>query len=98
MARIVFINSPFAFRAIWGIVTPFLHKITLDKTRIVGSGTAILKEFAACGIPLRSVPVCYGGEHEGVAIKELIEGWRGEAAVIGGVESLKVEEGAVEGV
>ena len=59
--KMMFVNAPFVFRAIWSTITPWLHPITKEKTRIVGGGSALLKEFQKAGIPLDQVRELEGG-------------------------------------
>ena len=76
VCKMFFVNAPLAFRAIWGLVCPWLHQVTKDKTKIIGGKSAILAEFAAAGVELKDIPECWGGQHKGVPIKTMIEGWR----------------------
>lgn len=72
----IFVNSPLVFRAIWQTVKPWLHPVTAGKTRIVGSGSAILKEFENLGVPLDQIPENLGGTCKPTSLKSLLENWR----------------------
>ena len=94
VCKMIFVNSPFAFRAIWGMLSPFLLKVTIEKTKIVGSGNAIIKELEKCGVSVGNVPEFCGGSHKGITIKSLIEKWRDEAdAALGNGEDVAADVG-----
>jgi len=80
--KMFFVNAPFVFRAIWGMITPWLHPVTKEKTYILGGGEKLLKEFEAAGIPRASVPKVLGGQAEPISLKSLIEGWRVSGAPV----------------
>lgn len=74
-----FVNAPFVFRAIWGMITPWLHPVTKEKTYILGNP---LKEFQKCGIPLSAIPKALGGECDPVTLTSLIQDWRVNGAPV----------------
>ena len=37
--KLMFVNAPFIFRAVWAMVSPFVDKATLKKVQILGSGS-----------------------------------------------------------
>lgn len=77
--KMFFVNAPFVFRAIWGMITPWLHPMTKQKTYILGNP---LKEFQKCGIPLSSIPKVLGGECEPTTLTSLIQDWRVNGAPV----------------
>ncbi len=95
--KLMFVNAPFVFRAIWAMICPWLHQVTKDKTRIIGGGDAITKELLDCGFTIDNIPECFGGKHKGTPIKALIGKWREEnqaailAAAAGAKEEAKAE-------
>ncbi|GMH74063.1 hypothetical protein TL16_g06359 [Triparma laevis f. inornata] len=80
--KMFFVNAPFVFRAIWGMITPWLHPVTKEKTYILGGGEKLLKEFEAAGIPRSSVPKSLGGEADPTTLKSLILNWRENGAPV----------------
>jgi hypothetical protein len=78
--KLFFVNAPFAFRAIWGMISPFVHPATLAKIKICGGGSGLLKEFNANYIPTSSVPDFLGGSHPGTTISIKMDEYRAESA------------------
>jgi hypothetical protein len=78
VTKMIFVNAPFIFRAIWGTITPWLHPITKEKTQIVGSGKAIIKAFEKAGVSIDNIPESLGGTCKKTTLTELIEKWRVE--------------------
>lgn len=78
--KVLFVNAPFTFRAIWGVVKPWLHPITTAKTKILGGGSGLIKDFIKNEIPLESIPDYFGGKHPGRDMLDFLNDWREERA------------------
>jgi len=74
--RMMFVNAPFAFRGIWALIQPWLHPVTKEKTKIVGGGNAMLKEFENCGITRENIPEFLGGTCKPITVGSMIHEWR----------------------
>jgi hypothetical protein len=79
--RMMFVNAPFAFRAIWSMIVPWLHPVTKEKTKILGGGNALIKEFEACGISRENIPNFLGGSATPITLTSLIHEWREKGTV-----------------
>ncbi|EKX43147.1 hypothetical protein GUITHDRAFT_153362 [Guillardia theta CCMP2712] len=81
MWKIYLVNSPLIFRAIWAIIKPWLHPVTLSKIQIIGSAKEAIKKMNEEGIPIEAIPDWMGGKHPGVSthdyISQIIERRRG---------------------
>lgn len=66
MFKIYLINAPMVFRAIWAVIKPWLHPITVAKVNILGSSKEALKKFEVDGLPAAQVPKWLGGTYEPV--------------------------------
>lgn len=82
------VNSPLIFRAIWAIIKPWLHPVTLSKIQIIGSAKEAIKKMNEEGIPIEAIPdwmgerwrvdsraslTCgAGGKHPGVSTHDYI--------------------------
>jgi len=69
--KLMFVNASLGFRAIWSICKPWLHKITLEKTKVLGSGVKLVEELKRNDIEIGSIPDFLGGENKG----ERLRGW-----------------------
>lgn len=76
--KIFLINAPFMFRAVWAIVKPWIHPITVAKINILGSPKDAIKKMNECGIPSSSVPVWAGGTHPGTPAIDILLGYINE--------------------
>uniref|UniRef100_A0A7S4UD49 CRAL-TRIO domain-containing protein n=1 Tax=Guillardia theta TaxID=55529 RepID=A0A7S4UD49_GUITH len=56
MWKIYLVNSPLIFRAIWAIIKPWLHPVTLSKIQIIGSAKEAIKKMNEEGIPIEAIP------------------------------------------
>eukprot|EP01038_Epipyxis_sp_PR26KG_P010133 gene10133-13631_t len=56
--RLYMINAPSFFAAIWSVIKPWLHPVTVDKIQIIGSD--YLPKLLEC-IEIDQIPVEYGG-------------------------------------
>jgi len=65
MWQIYLINSPMIFRAVWAILKPWLHPITVNKIQIIGTAKEALKKMTQQNIPAASLPTWMGGGHPG---------------------------------
>lgn len=61
MFKIYLVNAPMVFRAIWAIIKPWLHPITVAKVNILGSSKEAVKKLEQDGVPLASIPTWLGG-------------------------------------
>jgi len=66
MFKIYLINAPLVFRAIWAVIKPWLHPITVAKVNLLGSSKEALKKFELDGLPASQVPKWLGGTYEPV--------------------------------
>jgi len=76
--KMFIVNSPFVFRGVWSIISPWLHPVTRNKIKILGGGSSLVKELVKNEIPIESIPKNLGGGHEGRNIIEDIRAWRSE--------------------
>eukprot|EP00001_Collodictyon_triciliatum_P168257 29751_1 len=65
MWQIYLVNSPMIFRAVWAMVKPWLHPITVNKIQIIGSAKEAIKQMNKQHIPTSAIPKWMGGECEG---------------------------------
>jgi len=70
--KIFLVNAPFMFRAIWAIVKPWIHPITVAKINILGSPKDALKKMVEQGVPAASLPDWVGGTHPGTPVSEVL--------------------------
>jgi hypothetical protein len=78
MYKLFFVNAPFVFRAVWGLISPFVHPATKEKISICGGGSALLSELCRHNIPASAVPDFLGGGHKGVTLMDKLDEWREE--------------------
>lgn len=71
--KIYVINAPFVFRAMWAVVKPWIHPITVAKVNVLGSPKDAVKKMAEFGLPESSVPVWAGGSCAGQPIIDVLQ-------------------------
>eukprot|EP00047_Mylnosiga_fluctuans_P002202 m.223590 g.223590 ORF g.223590 m.223590 type:complete len:308 (+) comp10947_c0_seq1:28-951(+) len=71
--KIFLINAPFVFRAIWAVVKPWIHPITVAKIHVLGGPKDSLKKMVESGIPESSLPSWVGGSHPGTPIINILQ-------------------------
>jgi hypothetical protein len=62
--KIYVVNTPMIFRAIYGIVRPWIHPITQAKVNIIGSAKDACKTMGEHGFKEESIPKFLGGKCE----------------------------------
>ena len=60
--KLFIVNAPFIFRSVYSIISPFIHPVTKEKIKILGSSSKYLPEMAKDGIPKSAVPKSLGGD------------------------------------
>lgn len=73
MWQIYLVNTPMVFRAVWAIVKPWLHPVTVNKIQFCGTLKEAMKKMTAANIPATSLPTWVGGTHDGKLTFEYIE-------------------------
>lgn len=85
---IVQVNAPFIFRSVYSMVSPFIHPVTKEKIRILGSSRYYLPELAAVGVTPNQIPKSLGGTLPDRPVWQIIE-------ELGGAVFKKEDEPAV---
>lgn len=71
--KIYVVNAPMMFRAVWAVVKPWLHPITVAKVHILGSYSSSLKTMTADGgLTADALPDWMGGTCKGVLAKDVL--------------------------
>mmetsp|Transcript_36820 Transcript_36820/g.87137 ORF Transcript_36820/g.87137 Transcript_36820/m.87137 type:complete len:348 (-) Transcript_36820:115-1158(-) len=74
MWKIYLVNAPMVFRAIWTIIKPWLHPLTVNKIQIVGNNKEAIAAMAKDHIPLDAIPDWMGGNNKGRSTFEYVMG------------------------
>lgn len=88
MWKMFIVNAPFIFRSVYSMVSPFIHPVTKEKIRILGSSRYYLPELAAVGVTPNQIPKSLGGTLPDRPVWQIIE-------ELGGAVFKKEDEPAV---
>lgn len=72
--KIYVVNAPFLFRAVWTVVKPWVHPITVAKVNIFGSPKDAIKKMIENGLAPDQVPEFAGGTRRGVPVFDILQG------------------------
>lgn len=71
--KIYVVNAPLMFRAVWAVIKPWLHPITVAKVHILGSYSAAIKAMTADGgLTVDALPDWMGGTCKGTPIRDIL--------------------------
>ena len=77
--KLFLVNAPFAFRAMWKMITPFVDEATLKKIQICGAGDNTTRNlFAKNGVTADQYPDFLGGGHAGRDLIDFVNDCREE--------------------
>eukprot|EP00939_MAST-03C_sp_MAST-3C-sp1_P005377 g5377.t1 len=70
--KMYLVNAPFVFKAVWNVVSPFIHPITKAKIRIERDPAVARQKMLDDGVPLTSIPEYLGGKARGVDCVDML--------------------------